>query len=418
MEIAVKLCALAVYILYLLDIIDAQKPCKVPNGDAGTCINISKCQPLMELSNVKYKTPHENMYFQQSYCGGNGPRKLKVCCPSESMWNKFDPRPIVYPHSPTVLLPVIPITNSPVSTEIIPQTKPPEPVLLSRPATETFGNRMAPEEMNEVNKFCGIDTSSSNKIIGGEEVAIDQYPWLALLEYAGNFLACGGSLISHRFVLTAAHCLNGLNGPPLLVRLAEFNTSSFPTDSVKSDGGGYDNVTVQIVEVKNMYPHPKFNRNRKIHDIGLVELIENVVITKDFIKAICLPERNFLPDFDALTKFTIAGWGGTANASESEVKLELSVPYVSWDKCEKVQEPDIINTQICAGGIAGKDSCRGDSGGPLMYEYNERFYVVGVISYGSRTCGDGMPATHTNVNQYMTWIKETMRIKFNNQRNG
>ncbi|XP_023950487.2 phenoloxidase-activating enzyme [Bicyclus anynana] len=413
MEIALKLCTIAVYILYLMEIIDAQKPCKVPNGDAGICINISKCQPLMELSNVKYKTPHENMYFHQSYCGGNEPRKLKVCCPSKSTWDTFVPRPIIYPHSPTAVPSAMPITKSPVITQVIPQ----RPVVAPVPVSGTHGPRMAPEKLDDLSKNCGKQTTASNKVIGGQETGIDQYPWMALLEYAGNELACGGSLISSRFVLTAAHCIISQYGSPIFARLAEFNITSYPTDYVYYDGGGIENITVQMVRIKKTYPHPQFSRSQKINDIGLLELMENVVITiqnEDFIKAICLPERNFLPDFDALTNFTIAGWGGTANAEHSEVKQELSIPYVPWDRCRK--NPD---TQICAGGIKGQDSCPGDSGGPLMYEYDKKFYVVGVISYGHRKCGtEGEPAVHTNVYEYMTWIKKTMGIKLNDHRSG
>lgn len=63
---------------------------------------------------------------------------------------------------------------------------------------------------------CG-HTALNDRILGGEDAALDDYPWMALLEYkkAGNFngerrkLSCGGALINPRYVLTAAHCLVG-----------------------------------------------------------------------------------------------------------------------------------------------------------------------------------------------------------------
>ncbi|XP_034826264.1 phenoloxidase-activating enzyme-like [Maniola hyperantus] len=412
MEIAVKLCAFAVYLLYLLEIIEAQKPCKVPNGEAGTCILISKCQPLMDLYKKKYKTQHENMYFQQSYCGSPSGGKMKVCCPSPSVWNRFQATPVLYPHSSTNVISPTPITNSPVFTnsETPVTVLDPVPLSIPRPASEVLGTRMFSKEEEEINRVCGVDTSSSNKIVNGEAVGIDQYPWLALLQYPGEILACGGGLITHKFVLTAAHCLDGTYGPPLYVRLAEYNTSSFPTDYVEQEGGGMDNITVKIIEVKTTYRHPQFRRLEKIHDIGLIEMVTSVK-TSDFIKAICLPDRNFMPVFEPSTNFTMAGWGSTGSGkSASEIKLEVSIPYVPWDKCEKVQGPDVMDTQICAGGADGKDSCDGDSGGPLMYEYSDRYYVIGVLSYGPRRCGEiGRPATHTNVYRYISWIKETIK---------
>ena len=44
------------------------------------------------------------------------------------------------------------------------------------------------------------------RIIGGKEVTRHQYPWMVLFHYVGVNGHCGGSLIHHRYVLTAAHC--------------------------------------------------------------------------------------------------------------------------------------------------------------------------------------------------------------------
>lgn len=64
---------------------------------------------------------------------------------------------------------------------------------------------------------CGI--SSSNRIIGGRNASLGQYPWLARIGYASDnsqpfrpLFKCGGSLINQRYVLTAAHCVTELPG--------------------------------------------------------------------------------------------------------------------------------------------------------------------------------------------------------------
>lgn len=58
-----------------------------------------------------------------------------------------------------------------------------------------------------------------------------------------------------------------------------------------------------------------------------------------------------------------------------------------------------------------KDSCRGDSGGPLMQiansEYGLRYYLVGIVSYGHRQCGIA-PAVYTKVSAYMSFILDEM----------
>nr|CAH7735497.1 unnamed protein product [Callosobruchus chinensis] len=69
---------------------------------------------------------------------------------------------------------------------------------------------------------------------------------------------------------------------------------------------------------------------------------------------------------------------------------------------------------MCAGGERGRDSCRGDSGGPLMsYEQNgadQNWYAVGVVSFGPSPCGmENWPGVYTRVGSYMQWIVDKLR---------
>uniref|UniRef100_T1GFY9 Peptidase S1 domain-containing protein n=1 Tax=Megaselia scalaris TaxID=36166 RepID=T1GFY9_MEGSC len=74
----------------------------------------------------------------------------------------------------------------------------------------------------------------TNKIYGGVETRLDEYPWMALIEYQkpGNKKGfhCGGSMISNRYVLTASHCINARSIPadwkPISVRLGEWDTAT------------------------------------------------------------------------------------------------------------------------------------------------------------------------------------------------
>lgn len=75
---------------------------------------------------------------------------------------------------------------------------------------------------------CGI-ANTSNRIVNGEETEINQYPWMALLSFGGS-LHCGGSLINDHYVLTAAHCIDGINIRRLTVTLLEHDRTD-PNDS-------------------------------------------------------------------------------------------------------------------------------------------------------------------------------------------
>lgn len=68
----------------------------------------------------------------------------------------------------------------------------------------------------------------------------------------------------------------------------------------------------------------------------------------------------------------VAGWGKTENVSFSNVKLKLTIPGVPNSQCNSVYQSrnriSITDKQLCAGGLLGQDSCRGDSGGPVSHE--------------------------------------------------
>lgn len=72
--------------------------------------------------------------------------------------------------------------------------------------------------------------------------------------------------------------------------------------------------------------------------------------------------------------------------------------------------------QICAGGEKDKDSCKGDSGGPLMDLYadpngNINWYSIGIVSYGPSPCGrEKWPGVYIKVANYVPWIISKMRV--------
>jgi len=115
----------------------------------------------------------------------------------------------------------------------------------------------------------------------------------------------------------------------------------------------------------------------------------------------------------------VAGWGKTESRSSSNVKLKLSLPLVDQDQCNQVYGNVSVQLgygQICAGGQRGKDSCRGDSGGPLMTvealpDGSGRWSVVGVVSFGPSPCGmPGWPGVYTKVQDFVPWILSKLRV--------
>lgn len=100
----------------------------------------------------------------------------------------------------------------------------------------------------------------------------------------------------------------------------------------------------------------------------------------------------------------------------SEIKLKLIINGVSLAKCNEVyntKQITISAAQICAGGDKGLDSCRGDSGGPLMsieiVSGAPYWYLVGIVSFGPNPCGkEDWPGVYTKVGSYVDWIESKL----------
>lgn len=137
------------------------------------------------------------------------------------------------------------------------------------------------------------------------------------------------------------------------------------------------------------------------------------IVSSQYIKPICLPRT---PSFGQ--KMYVAGWGKTEYNSFSDIKLKVALPLADKDDCDKIYNQVDVRLgfgQICAGGQKGKDSCRGDSGGPLMSienssDGNGLWAAVGVVSFGPTPCGmPGWPGVYTKVYDFIPWIISKIR---------
>ena len=120
-----------------------------------------------------------------------------------------------------------------------------------------------------------------------------------------------------------------------------------------------------------------------------------------------------------LDKQIAAGWGRTNNnyfdkgdvdetGAFSSILLKVETPFIPIAECKRKHSVFNIITddkQVCAGGLSGKDSCSGDSGGPLItYDgvdpYTSHKYLYGIVSFGTRKCGS-VSITHMYFNMYI-----------------
>ncbi|XP_049283463.1 CLIP domain-containing serine protease 14D-like [Anopheles funestus] len=363
-----------------------QNPCRTPDQKGGICVTVAQCPLVRRLLNQPLLTANIVRFLEASRCGIVDKRVL-VCC-----------------EAPENIVPAT--TNAP-------------PVQTQPPPSGPTGNRFSYEEqLRLLPAECGIQYT--DRIIGGERAQIDEYPWAALIQHRrrnGELkFHCGGAIINERYVLTAAHCIANINRAWTLtaVRLGEWDLESVE-DCSTSHGELICAEPVQDIPIEKVLVHPGYTVSKTSvkNDIAQIRLAR-LVQFNDYVQPICLPiepaERTMSYDGK---RFVVAGWGQTEEALQSRYKLFVGVAGVPEQQCrQQYPEANIDQTQVCAGGTANKDSCRGDSGGPLMYvgQRNSEgvLYLGGLVSFG-RQCGlQGVPGVYTRVNQYIEWIVQNL----------
>nr|XP_051708504.1 serine protease 44 [Oryctolagus cuniculus] len=242
-------------------------------------------------------------------------------------------------------------------------------------------------------RACGNRTM---KIVGGAPAPERRWPWQVSLQSKGDHV-CGGSLISSRWVLTAAHCILGYED--YTVKLGGHSLRPPSTNSV-------------MVPVRDIVIHQEFNSVSMSHDLALALLAFSVNFSL-YIQPVCLPEK--LVDVDSGTACWVTGWGRLAPNSWMPSPMELQeveqdiIPYnicnAQFQKELGLSSNIVRKGMICGYRHKGKSPCWGDSGGPLVCEFNETWIQVGIVSWGIACGKTFLPAVYTQVSEYRDWIK-------------
>lgn len=266
-------------------------------------------------------------------------------------------------------------------------------VLLSGLATNCGSESLADDETApEADERSTENGTSTSPIIGGSAVSSTGiHPWQVKLVTPLSS-RCAASIIHPEWVLTAGHCVFGVNAGDLRLQAGILQWNS--------TGGQHRSVSQVIV-------HERYrNTDPAAFDIALLRVSTPWTFDASVRPVAIARHRNLLVNspFGSDT-LTVAGWGATVTGSRigTNALRAVELPLADPQMCRSLESGDSFDqsTMLCTG-APGLSECAGDSGGPVV-DPGTHWRQVGIVSWGDRRCATF--SVETDVAAFSGWIE-------------
>lgn len=245
--------------------------------------------------------------------------------------------------------------------------------------------------------FTSAASAASGRIVGGAPVSIGEVPWQVAVALSPSAAPgrgpeqrqiCGGSLVAPTLVITAAHCVYDKGFDPA----SDFSVISGRT-SLSSSGEGTESALTGYVALTDNAGRQLYDPQTNSWDAVLLELAQPAIGTP-----IQLAGPNERSLWEPGRSLLASGWGALSENGPYPDDLRATQLTAYGSSCfgDRVDDPQ---TSFCAGSALGsRDTCYGDSGGPLAAPMADGGYrLVGDTSYGFGRCGSLDPGAYGQI---------------------
>ncbi|XP_067866407.1 acrosin-like [Heterodontus francisci] len=246
--------------------------------------------------------------------------------------------------------------------------------------------------------------TSQSRIVGGRDAVEGAWPWQVSLQVTSRHAhMCGATVISHWWLLSAAHCFPATNGWN--------NKNQWRAVMGLRELGNSDKWTISR-KIDTLILHEGYN---SVHNDVAVLKVDKAIRFGDYIRAACLPKPGKF-HIEKWNHCHVTGWGlMEENGVPARILQEAGVKLIPLETCQQSNWYGhyVSDKMICAGFAGGGiDACQGDSGGPLSCQLkgSDRFYVVGIVNWGQGCAQRFKPGVYAATSMYGEWIEQKTGI--------
>merc|ERR1719239_102693 len=282
---------------------------------------------------------------------------------------------------------------------------------------------------------------TGNRIVGGVDVAKNEWPWQVELLDQNSKTICGGTIISKKEILTAASCTNGILASNIRVLVGdhdhdndhdhEHDDDDHDDDLDDDHDGDHDddhdddeNDDHDQVDDKKDFKvcskkeHESYSSTTLDYDIAILYLCDEIDFTEDVSPA-CLPESSGQdPGLNEGVNTVVTGWGALSDGGNypyvlQEITMKTMTNAVCATEMAGLSGPTLTDRMLCSQ-ADGKSICKGDTGGPWITRAGSNWILTGVSSWTPEDattgaqCIPGVPSVAARVSNLLAWIKTNM----------